>query len=159
MEPNKVQIDELEVLVAEHKFGVLKNYFKEMLAADIAELIGIVPVKDALILYRLLSKDIAIEVFALIDVERQSELTSLVSEAKGAIVGALSGAVGGALGDLGGAMGGALGGYLSDLGDSMSFGISVDEMATTFVSLESSVRAAVSDMAGNMANEITSKIV
>lgn len=80
MDPNKELIDELEVLVKERKFGELKTYFEDMLAADIAELIEEVPLKDALRVYRLLSKDIAIEVFSMIDVERQSELTGLVSE-------------------------------------------------------------------------------
>ncbi len=80
MELNKDLIDELEELVKERKFGQLKNQFEDMLTADIAELLEEIPVKDALIVYRLLSKDIAIEVFSLIDVERQSELTSLISE-------------------------------------------------------------------------------
>ncbi len=80
MELNKDLIDELEELVKERKFGQLKNQFEDMLPADIAELLEEIPLKDALIVYRLLSKDIAIEVFSLIDVERQSELTSLISE-------------------------------------------------------------------------------
>lgn len=71
-------------------------------------------------------------------------MSSLISEASGALTGALGDALGGALSDA-----------LGELGDSMFFGIPVDEMATTFVSLESSVRDAVS----GMASEITSKIV
>ncbi len=77
---NNVTIDDLENLVEEKKYSELKTYLFDMLSADIAELIDEVPLRDALIVYRLLPKNIAIEVFSMVEVERQSELTSLVSE-------------------------------------------------------------------------------
>jgi magnesium transporter len=75
-----LNLEELELLVKEKKFSELKKLMIDMLPADIAELIDIVPIRDALILYRLLPKDIASDTFPLIYVERQSELTSLISE-------------------------------------------------------------------------------
>jgi len=73
-------LNNLEELVSNKQFTQLKKYFEEMLAADIAELIDAVPVRDALLIYRLVPKIKAVEVFPLIQVERQSELMSLVSE-------------------------------------------------------------------------------
>jgi len=75
-----ITIEELENLVKEKKYTEVKHYLLEMLPADIAELIDEVPIRDALIVYRLLPKDMAIDTFPLIEVERQSELTSLVSD-------------------------------------------------------------------------------
>lgn len=75
-------------------------------------------------------------------------MVSLISEATSAIMGAVGGALGGVLGS-------AFGGVFGGDDDNMFFGIAVDEMATSFVSLESSVLAAV----GGMASEIKSNIV
>lgn len=80
MDNTTITIEELENLVKEKKYTEVKHYLLEMLPADIAELIDEVPIRDALIVYRLLPKDMAIDTFPLIEVERQSELTSLVSD-------------------------------------------------------------------------------
>lgn len=76
----KFEIEELEQLVDDRKFSTLKDHLNVMLPADIADLIEEVHFKDALIVYRLLHKDIAVEVFQQLEIERQSELTSLVND-------------------------------------------------------------------------------
>ena len=89
-------------------------------------------------------------------------MASLISEAKGAIMGAFSGgdlggAISGAIDDIGGSLLGALGGiggYLSDLGDSLSLGISSDDMASSFSSLESNIIGTISSAVGSIKSKI-----
>lgn len=75
-----ISTEELEKLVIEKKFTELKKHLLEMMPEDIADLMEEVSKPEALIIYRLLPKDLAVEVFAEIEVDRQSELTALVSE-------------------------------------------------------------------------------
>ena len=75
-----IDIDELEMLVKEKKFTELKEHLDEMLPADIADLLEEVHFRDALVVYRILPKNIAVDVFQQLEIERQSELTSLVSD-------------------------------------------------------------------------------
>ncbi len=80
MDLTNFTIDDLIELVSDKKYTELKQYMFEMRPADIAELIDEISLRDALVVYRLLPKDIAVEVFSLIEVDHQSELTSLVSD-------------------------------------------------------------------------------
>lgn len=75
-----IDIEELQKLVKEKKYTELKERLDEMLPEDIADLMEEVHFRDALVVYRILPKDIAIEVFQDLEIERQSELTSLVSD-------------------------------------------------------------------------------
>lgn len=75
-----IDIEELEKLVKDKKYTELKKHLNEMLAADIADLLEEVHSREALVVYRLLPKDVAIDVFQELDIDRQSELTSLVSD-------------------------------------------------------------------------------
>jgi magnesium transporter len=80
LEFEDLSLNSLEALVRNKQFTELKKNLEDMLPADIAELIDAVPIRDALLVYRLIPKFKAVEVFPLIQVERQSELTSMVSE-------------------------------------------------------------------------------
>lgn len=75
-----INIEELEELVKDKKYSELKEHLDEMLAADVADLLEEVHSREALVIYRLLPKDVAIDVFQELDIDRQSELTSLVSD-------------------------------------------------------------------------------
>lgn len=78
-------------------------------------------------------------------------MASLISEAKGAIMGAFSG--GGSLSDALGGIG-SIGGYLSDLGDSLSFGISSDDMASSLSSLGSNAIGTIISAVGSIKSKI-----
>ncbi|MBN2222421.1 MAG: magnesium transporter [Vallitaleaceae bacterium] len=73
-------IDELRNYLEEKQYTKIKSFFIEMHTADIAELMEELTVRESLLVYRLIPKDKAAEVFPLMDVDRQSELTGLVSE-------------------------------------------------------------------------------
>jgi len=75
-----INIDQLEKLVKNKNYVELKEHLDEMLPADIADLLEEVHFREALVVYRLLPKDIAVVVFQQLEIERQSELTSLVSD-------------------------------------------------------------------------------
>jgi magnesium transporter len=67
-------------LVKEKKLSLIQKQLLEFREADIGEIISEVPLKDALLLYRLLPKSIAADVFSYLEIERQSELSTLISE-------------------------------------------------------------------------------
>lgn len=70
----------LTELINERRFSDIKNSLIEIQEADIAELLEELDVKESLLIFRLLPKEIAAEVFSFLDVERQSEISSLVSD-------------------------------------------------------------------------------
>jgi magnesium transporter len=75
-----LDIRNLTQLINERKFSDIKNSLIEIQEADIAELLEELDVKESLLIFRLLPKEIAAEVFSFLDVERQSEISSLVSD-------------------------------------------------------------------------------
>lgn len=80
MDAMNLGIDELRNYLEEKQYTKIKSFFIEMHTADIAELMEELTVRESLLVYRLIPKDKAAEVFPLMDVDRQSELTGLVSE-------------------------------------------------------------------------------
>lgn len=80
MELTTITLEFLLTLVEEKRYTELKTYLLDLMPADIAELIDEIPAKDGLIIYRLLPKDKASEVFPLMEIDKQSEMISLVSE-------------------------------------------------------------------------------
>ncbi len=80
MEITTITLDFLLTLVEEKRYAELKAYLPELMPADIAEVIDEIPAKDGLIVYRLLPKDKASEVFPLMEIDKQTEMIALVSE-------------------------------------------------------------------------------
>ena len=80
MEGFKQQVERFEQLVKEKRFTELKEYLMNMMPADIAEFIDEMSAPEALIVYRLLPKTKAVDVFPLIEMQRQKEITTLISE-------------------------------------------------------------------------------
>ncbi len=80
MEGNRNKLELLEQALNEKKFTELREILVNTMPADIAEFIDNIYSTEALIVYRLLSKEEAVNVFPLIDMERQKEITSLISE-------------------------------------------------------------------------------
>lgn len=73
-------IQELQALIEKKQWLKLQNQLVIIHEADIAEILEELPVKESLIIYRLLAKTTAVEVFSFLDKERQSEITSLVND-------------------------------------------------------------------------------
>ncbi len=75
-------IDGLMELVLERNYKELKAKIIELQEADVAELLDLLEVKDAVIVFRLLPKEMAAEVFSFLDVEKQAEISLLVTESE-----------------------------------------------------------------------------
>ncbi|PKM65315.1 MAG: magnesium transporter [Firmicutes bacterium HGW-Firmicutes-2] len=73
-------MNELIELVNEKAYKQIRARLVDLQEADIAELIEELEDRDALIVYRLLPKEIAADVFAFLDIETQSEISMLISE-------------------------------------------------------------------------------
>ncbi|PKM55316.1 MAG: magnesium transporter [Firmicutes bacterium HGW-Firmicutes-3] len=73
-------MNELIELVNEKAYKQIRARLMDLQEADIAELIEELEDRDALIVYRLLPKEIAADVFAFLDIETQSEISMLISE-------------------------------------------------------------------------------
>ncbi len=70
----------LNQLISEKSYSLLKSELKNALPADIADFLDSTDEKQALLVFRLLPKEIAAEVFAYLSVERQANLSELVNE-------------------------------------------------------------------------------
>ncbi|WP_330684009.1 magnesium transporter [Petrocella sp. FN5] len=75
-----MEINELIELINEKAYKQIRTQLVDLQEADIAELIEELDDRDALIVYRLLPKEIAADVFAFLDIETQSEISMLISE-------------------------------------------------------------------------------
>jgi magnesium transporter len=75
-----LDINELIELISEKAYKQIRARLVDLQEADIAELIEELEDRDALIVYRLLPKEIAADVFAFLDIETQSEISMLISE-------------------------------------------------------------------------------
>ncbi|MDF1617874.1 magnesium transporter [Petrocella sp. FN5] len=73
-------MNELIELINEKAYKQIRTQLVDLQEADIAELIEELDDRDALIVYRLLPKEIAADVFAFLDIETQSEISMLISE-------------------------------------------------------------------------------
>ena len=70
----------MKELFEEREFQQLKEEFKNMQVADIAEFLDDLQPQGALIAFRLLSKETAADVFSFLSNDRQTELAVMVSE-------------------------------------------------------------------------------
>lgn len=74
-------ISEIKDLIEKRQLNKVREIVMDMQEADIAELLDdYLEVKEALIIYRLLSKEIAASVFSYMDVDRQSEFAARFSD-------------------------------------------------------------------------------
>ena len=74
---NTAKINEL---LTERKYSLLKDELLKGQLVDIAEIIDELDAKTTLLVFRLLPKEIAADVFAYLSSESQSELSMLVNE-------------------------------------------------------------------------------
>ncbi|QUI21927.1 magnesium transporter [Vallitalea pronyensis] len=75
-----MDIKTLQDLLDTRRFSEIRNQLSDMQEADIAELLEDLRIRESLLVFRLLPKEIAAEVFSFLDVDRQSKLSSLVSD-------------------------------------------------------------------------------
>ena len=66
--------EEISQMITEKKFSGLKEYLVEINPADIAELLNELPKEQYMVLYRLLPKELAAEVFVGLDSDLQEML-------------------------------------------------------------------------------------
>lgn len=69
-------------LITEKKFSVLREELKDMMAVDIAEIIDELDKKDSIILFRLLTKDLATDVFSYLSSNLQQDIVEAIHETK-----------------------------------------------------------------------------
>lgn len=70
----------LEQLIQEKKYVTLKRELEELNEVDIAELLEHLDIHTALLIFRMLTKDLAVEVFAHFSLEQQRNIISLVTD-------------------------------------------------------------------------------
>jgi len=73
-------IDDIKQLLMEKRYAELKEKIKYMQIQDIAEVIDELDTKNAIILFRLLPKEIAADVFSYLSSERQGEISMMIDE-------------------------------------------------------------------------------
>ncbi len=80
MELELKSAEEISEMIKEKRFSELKTYLNETNPADIAELLNELPKEHYMILYRLLPKELAAEVFVDLDTDLQEELIDAFSD-------------------------------------------------------------------------------
>jgi magnesium transporter len=70
----KILLPEIRDLIAERNFGALRELFREMPPADVAEVILDLPEDEQVIIFRLLPNALAADVFEYLDAEPQQQL-------------------------------------------------------------------------------------
>ncbi len=75
-----MDFEKLNQFMADKKYSLLKNDLKNARPVDIAEFLDALDEKQALLVFRLLPKEIAADVFSHLSAQRQAELSDLVNE-------------------------------------------------------------------------------
>lgn len=70
----------IQELIEEKKYVTIKRELEEMNEVDVAELLEELDIHTSLLIFRMLSKDLAVEVFAHFSVEQQREIIGLVTD-------------------------------------------------------------------------------
>ncbi|MBM7582599.1 magnesium transporter [Caldicoprobacter guelmensis] len=73
-------IDDIKQLISQKRYSELKEKIKNMQIQDIAEIVDELDTKNAIILFRLLPKEIAADVFSYLSSERQGEISMMIDE-------------------------------------------------------------------------------
>lgn len=76
------QVDELHTLLEEKQYRQLREHINELNEADIAEYMEEVPEDKRLVVFRMLQKNLASEVFAFLDVEVQEFIINAITDAE-----------------------------------------------------------------------------
>ena len=71
---SKLLQPEIQSLIAERELSILKEILSDWSPADIAELIISFPAKDQVIIFRLLSNELAADTFENLELDTQKEL-------------------------------------------------------------------------------------
>lgn len=74
-----MELNNLIELVKNRDYKELKDAIINLQEADIAELLDELDIREALMVYRLLPKEMAADVFSFLDVEKQAKLSSLIT--------------------------------------------------------------------------------
>ena len=77
---------EIQSLIEERQLGILKEILLDWTPADIAELLVDLPEKDRVIIFRLLSKELAADTFEYMDFVTQMELLKLMGKEESAVI-------------------------------------------------------------------------
>jgi len=80
MEMELKTAEEISEMIKEKKFSELKRYLVETNPADVAEVLNELPKEQYMVLYRLLPKELAAEVFVDLDSDLQERLISAFSD-------------------------------------------------------------------------------
>ena len=75
-----MDFEKINMFLLDKDYSSLKNELKNAQPADIADFLNELDEKQALLIFRLLPKEMAADVFAYLSVERQAELSDLVNE-------------------------------------------------------------------------------
>lgn len=77
---------EIQSLIEERQLGILKEILLDWTPADIAELLVGLPEKDRVIIFRLLSRELAADTFEYMDFDTQMELLKLMGKEESAVI-------------------------------------------------------------------------
>jgi magnesium transporter len=77
---------EIHELVEQKNFGTLKSTLREMEVHDVAELLGSLESEDVAVVFRLLPRDEAADIFGDLEIEKQEELLATLSTEKMAAI-------------------------------------------------------------------------
>ncbi|MBO4864650.1 MAG: magnesium transporter [Eubacterium sp.] len=80
MEDTRIQVEEVMELLKERKFSELRSRLSEIQPIDVAQILGEVPEEKLLILYRILPKEDAADVFTEMEPEEQETLIRAFNE-------------------------------------------------------------------------------
>ena len=67
-------------LVASKKYVELKEILKDMNEVDIADILNEIEAQTAVLLFRMLPKGLAVDVFAHLTIERQKEIINVITD-------------------------------------------------------------------------------
>ncbi len=81
-EINAIELDRVRDLLAGKQYAALRAELEEVQSVDIAEIMDDLEAKDTLILFRLLHKDVAADVFAFLSSQQQQAIVESMSEQK-----------------------------------------------------------------------------
>ncbi|MBO4592288.1 MAG: magnesium transporter, partial [Eubacterium sp.] len=80
MEEKRIQVEEVMELLKERKFSELRSRLSEIQPIDVAQILGEVPDDKLLLLYRILPKEDAADVFSEMEPEEQETLIRAFNE-------------------------------------------------------------------------------
>ncbi len=75
-----MDLKELEILLTQKNYAALKKELEEMNPVDVADLLQSLEIHKALIVFRMLSKDLAAEVFSFFSIDMQRDIIGLITD-------------------------------------------------------------------------------